>query len=153
MATTAWGNASKVIGKTIKTTLQGIEREVAQRTYRASNELRNALIYTMRGTRSGGVYRVPGTGALYHASAPGEVPAVRTGIFRNTWGTNVHVERDGKDYIAVASIESHEMAGGKPLGERLENGIGRMKPRPYKQKVIDRALPKIKQIYSKPYHP
>ena len=153
MATTAWGNASKVIGKTIKTTLQGINREVAQRTYRASNELRNALIYTMRGTRNGRIYKVPNTNKTYRASAPGEVPAVRTGTFRNSWGTHVHAEKSGKDYIAVASIESHEMAGGKPLGERLENGSGRMKPRPYKQKVIDRALPKIKQIYSKPYHP
>ena len=37
------------------------------------------------------------------------------------------------------------------LGEMLENGTGKMKPRPYKQKVIDRALPKIKEIYKKPF--
>ena len=37
------------------------------------------------------------------------------------------------------------------LVDRLENGTGPIAPRPYKQKVIDRALPKIKAIYQKPY--
>ena len=34
----AWGNASQVIGKTVAATLKGVQKEVAQRTYRASNE-------------------------------------------------------------------------------------------------------------------
>ena len=42
-------------------------------------------------------------------------------------------------------------AGGRLLGEMLENGTGRMKPRPYKQAVINMALPKVKAIYKKPY--
>ena len=54
-------------------------------------------------------------------------------------------------FRAVAAIESKERAGGHLLGEMLENGTGKMKPRPYKQKVIDRALPKIKEIYKKPF--
>ncbi len=148
----AWGNASKVIGKTIQTTLKGIQKEVSQRTYRASNELRNALIYTMRGTRGGRVYKIPHTSKTYRASAPGEPPAVRTGAFRLSWGTHVHVEKQGVHFKAVAAIESNERAGGRLLGEMLENGTGRMAARPYKQKVIDKALPKIKQIYKAPYH-
>lgn len=147
----AWGNASQVIGKTIATTLKGLQKEVSQRAYRASNELRNASVYVLRGKRSGKVYRVPNTGKTYKASAPGEPPAVRTGVFRNSWGTHVHVEKNGVHFRAVSSIESKEMAGGRLLGEMLENGTGKMKPRPYKQKVIDRALPKIKEIYKKPY--
>jgi len=169
----AWGQASQVIGKTVATTLKGVQKEVSQRAYRASNQLRNASLFVLRGTRTGRVYKVPDTygeratkatkklmkdyshklrgGQLYRASAPGEPPAVRTGTFRNSWGTHVHVEKKGVHFRAVSSIESKEMAGGRLLGEMLENGTGKMKPRPYKQKVIDRALPKIKEIYKKPY--
>jgi len=143
--------ASQVIGKTVATTLKGVEKEVSQRAYRASNELRNASLYVLRGKRRGRVYRVPNTGVTYRASAPGEPPAVRTGVFRLSWGTHVHVEKKGSHFRAVSSIESRERAGGRPLGEMLENGTGKVKPRPYKQKVIGRALPKIKELYSKPY--
>ena len=143
--------ASQIIGKMIPTTLKGVQKEVSQRAYRASNELRNAELYVLRGQRSGKKYRVPGTRRKYTASAPGESPAVRTGVFRLSWGTHVHVEKNGTHFRAVSAIESKERAGGRLLGEMLENGTGRIAPRPYKQKVIDRALPKIKAIYQKPY--
>jgi len=144
-------NASQIIGKTIATTLQGIQREVSRRAHRASNELRNAELYVLRGQRSGKRYRVPGTRRKYTASAPGESPAVRTGVFRLSWGTHVHVDQNGTHFRVVSAIESKERAGGHLLGEMLENGTGKTAPRPYKQKVIDRALPKIKAIYQKPY--
>lgn len=148
----AFANASQVIGKTIATTLKGIEKEVSQRAYRASNELRNASLFVLRGQRTGRRYRVPFTKKTYQASAPGEPPAVRTGMFRLSWGTHVHVERSGRKYRAVSSIESKlKTDNGKLLGEILENGGGKIKPRPYKQPIINRALPKIKQIYNKPY--
>lgn len=147
----AWHNASEVIGKTIQTTLKALDKEVSQRTYRASNELRNSALYVLRGKRSGKIYPVPNTKKKYRASAPGEPPAVRTGVFRLSWGTHVHVEKKGVHFRAVAAIESRERAGGHLLGEMLENGHGNTAPRPYKQRVIDRALPKIKEIYSKPY--
>ena len=60
-------NASKLIGKTIAVTLKGIQREVSQRAYRASNELRNASLYVLRGKRSGKIYKVPNTGKKYKA--------------------------------------------------------------------------------------
>lgn len=148
----AWGNASEVIGKTIQTTLKALNKEVSHRTYRASNELRNAALYVLRGKRSGKMYTVPNTKKKYRASAPGESPAVRTGVFRLSWGTHVRVEKTGVHFKAVAAIESRERAGRHLLGELLENGHGHTKPRPYKQKVINRALPKIKEIYKKPYN-
>ncbi|MCI8843878.1 MAG: hypothetical protein HFF08_07200 [Oscillospiraceae bacterium] len=145
--------ASQIIARTIASTLQGVQREVAQRAYRASNELRNAELYVLRGERSGRLYRVPNTKKKYRASAPGEPPAVRTGAFRLSWGTRVHVEQKGTLYRAVSAIESRERAGGQLLGEMLENGTGKTAPRPYKQKIIDRAMPKVKEIYGRPYHP
>jgi len=147
----AWSNASQVIAKTVATTLKGVQQEVSQRAYRASNELRNASLFVLRGKRSGRIYRVPSTQRTYQASAPGESPAVRTGAFRLSWGTHVHVEKNGKHFRAVSAIESKERAGEYLLGEMLENGTAKMKPRPYKKKVIDRTLPKVKAIYQKPY--
>lgn len=156
---------SQIIGKTVATTLKGVQKEVSKRTYRASNELRNASLYILRGRRSGKVYTlphtgktdtkkgktIPGSGKKYRASAPGESPAVRTGIFRLSWGTHVHVEKKGVHFRAISSIESKEKVEGKLLGEILEYGTRKIKPRPYKQKIIDKALPKIKEIYKKPF--
>ena len=136
-------NAAQIVGKTIATTLKGLQKEVAQRAYRASNELRNASLYVLRGKRSGRIYKMPNTRAKYRASAPGEPPAVRTGIFRLSWGTHVHVEKQGAHFRAVSAIESKEKAGGRLLGEMLEQGTAKMAPRPYKQQVIARAMPKI----------
>lgn len=161
----AWSGASEVIGKMIQTTLKNLKAEVSQRTYRASNELRSSALQVLRGKRTGKMYRVPttgrsdtkkgkkikGSGVMYRASAPGEPPAVRTGVFRLSWGTNVRVEKTGAHFKAVAAIESRVRANGHLLGELLENGHGNVAPRPYKQRVIDRALPKIKDIYKKPY--
>lgn len=147
----AWNNASQVIGKTIAVTLKGVEQEVSARTYRASNELRNASLYVLRGQRSGRRYRVPFTKRTYQASKPGESPAVRTGLFRLSWGTHIHVEKQGVHFRAVAAIESNIRVGKYLLGEILESGTKRMAPRPYKQAVKDRAMPKIQEIYKKPY--
>ena len=149
----AWNDASRVIGKTIATTLKGVEREVSSRTYRASNELRNASLHVLRGTRTGRKYRIPGTRQIYRASnyKNNESPANRTGIFRNSWGTHVSVAKRGKSFRAVASIESRLKVGRHLLGDILEYGTVHMKPRPYKQKIIDMAMPRIRQIYSKSY--
>jgi hypothetical protein len=94
---------------------------------------------------------LPYTKRTYQASAPGEAPAVRTGIFRNSWGTHAHVEKQGSHFKAVAAIESNIRVGRYLLGDLLEEGTSRMKPRPYKQAVRDRAGPKIKELYKKPY--
>lgn len=148
----AWGSASAFINETIKAKLKGIEGEVTSRAYRASNEMRNASLYVLRGQGGGRSYRVSGTNQTYTASAPGSPPAVRTGAFRNSWGTRVNVEKAGSGLRAVSAIESNLSVGKYVLGELLENGTSRMASRPYKEKIIERALPKVKAIYSAPYN-
>jgi len=157
----AWKNASEVIGKTIQTTLKGVEQVMEARAYSASNALRSAALFVLKGQGSGRRYKVPGThkrqrdkvsgkmrnGVYYTASAPGEVPAKRLGDFMGSWMTQVRVERRGKKFYAIASIESNIRAGNRPLGDILEKGTSRMKPRPYKQAVVDRAMPRIKELY------
>ena len=140
-------SASNAVNKAIAAKVRGIKGKVAVGTYRASNELRNAALYVLRGQRSGRVYRVPFTKKKYTASAPGESPAVRTGIFRLSWGIHNYIKKNGTQFEAIASIESNIKAGKYLLGDILENGTGKMAKRPYKQKVKNMAMPKIREIF------
>ena len=91
----------------------------------------------------------------YTASAPGEPPAVRTGAFRMSWKRRTYVDgRSGNDRMIHGVAESDLKVGKNGeylLGELLENGTSKMAPRPYKQKVIDMAYPKVLRIYKEPY--
>ncbi len=143
---------------------KGIKREMESRCYRASNELRNAELNVLRGQRSGRRYKVPGTyrlqmdkvsgkkrhGRYYTASAPGEPPAVRTGNFRLSWQTNPKIE-DGK-YTSTIESGAKTDNGKYVLGEILENGTSRMAPRPYQDRILEKAEPAIVKIYSEPYN-
>lgn len=42
------------------------------------------MIASMTGQKSGRIYKIPGTGRRYQASAPGQAPAVRTGFLRTS---------------------------------------------------------------------
>lgn len=163
----------------IEAKCEEVARKVLQgvrlRGMRASNELRNASQLVLRGQRSGRRYNVPGTGSMryykrgsrdgkhkahtatisyrtYTASAPGEPPAMRTGTFRASWQPKQEVT-GGADSVSVRSyIESNaKTPKGHHLGTILENGTSRMAPRPYKEKVQQKALPKIKKIFKEPY--
>ena len=88
----------------------------------------------------------------YTASAPGESPAVRTGAFRLGWKQRSYAEDLGGGQCNVHGvIENDQKVGNRLLGEMLENGTGRMAPRPYQQKVVDRAMGNVRQIYNEPY--
>lgn len=143
-------------------------QEVKSRGVRMANELRTASNHVLAGQRHGRRYKVPGTykrqkdsvtgkmrsGRYYTASAPGEPPAVRTGVFRMGWKQRSYAEDLGGGECNVRGvIENGQKVGRHLLGEVLEQGRkdGRMAPRPYKQRVVDRALPKILKIYKEPY--
>lgn len=160
-------DASAKIESAIREITQRINLGIRSRAYRASNELRNASQEVLRGQRSGRRYKVPGTyrrqrdktdgkmknGRYYTASAPGEAPAVRTGNFRQSWQTKTEVKMSGEGTTVIASIESSIRTdnGKYLLGEVLEEGTSRMAPRPYKEKIQQKALPRITRIYREPY--
>lgn len=133
---------------------QKISIGVRSRGYRAANELRNASQLVLRGQRSGRRYRVPGTKSYYTASAPGEPPAVRTGAFRAGWQAKQEITSGaGTDVTVRSYIESNTRTdnGKYTLGAILEDGSSRMAPRPYQEKIQEKALPKIKKIFKEPY--
>lgn len=126
-----------------------IRHQVESRSYKAANELRNSALVVLRGQRSGRVYRVPGKKTHYTASAPGEPPAVRTGLFRISW--QPVALKEGDTYISRVESDKRTDNGKYLLGEILEDGTSRMAPRPYQDQILEDAEPKIERIYSAPY--
>ena len=169
MANYSYVDASTQIESAVREINTRITLGMRSRAYRASNELRNASQLVLRGQRSGRQYNVPGTGRVkynkrnktatityrkYTASAPGEPPAVRTGAFRMSWQTETQANGSPTTGFSVSSkIKSSTRTdnGSHLLGQILEEGTSRMAPRPYQEKIQQKALPKIKKIYSEPY--
>ena len=137
------------IEELVKEAVEDIKEQFLNRGTRVSNELRTAAMQTLRGQGSGRVYRVPGTKQTYTASAPGEVPAVRTGAFRASWTPSTITEGQ----TVISRIDSRLKAGAYLLGDLLENGTpgGRMAPRPHLDKILEKAEEAAVKIYSEPY--
>jgi len=110
----------------------------------ASKELRNAAMIVLGGKRNGRVYRVPGTKkATYHASAPGEPPAVRTGTLRESWQMAASYDVD----IRLNLKATAEIYSDVPYAEPLEEGHGTVDRRPYRERTIERAKPRIVRTF------
>lgn len=161
-------NISSQIESMVKEVNAKITQGMKARAYSVSNELRNSSQNILRGQRSGREYIIPGTGRVkynkrkktatityrrYRASAPGEPPAVRTGAFRGSWQTRIESTGSGDSLSVRSMIESNARTdGGKYiLGEILEEGTGKMAPRPYKERILTDAKPRIIKIYKRPY--
>ena len=89
---------------------------------------RNKIETNLSGSRSGHVYRVPGTSVMYTASAPGEFPAVRLGDLKGS----INFERSGAS---------------RKIGTQLDYGLAlEKKPvskggRPWLKRSLDQAKP------------
>ena len=154
---------SPPLQQVVKGITEQIQHEMESRSYRAANELRNASQLVLRGQRSGRRYKVPGTyrrqrdkvsgkmknGRYYTASAPGEPPAVRTGIFRMSWQPTARVVFGS--YISRIESDVTTENGHYTLGEILEDGTSRMAPRPYQDAILEKAKGPILKIYNEPY--
>lgn len=166
--TGALNSAGRVVRAKVKEMTADVNRKVLSRGTRAVNELRNAELEVLDGQRSGKVYKKPGTygkpnkrtrklmgdyghklrdGQLYTASAPGEPPARRNGDLRMHWNGEVKggAASAGGTSITV-ELESQEHYAGY-----LENGTSKMAPRPFVDKIKEKAAPEIKRIFSEPY--
>lgn len=155
--------AVNALGYTIEGIIDEIEQHIESRSYRVANELRNSALDVLRGQRSGRRYKVPGThrkqrdkvtgkmrrGRYYTASAPGEPPAVRTGVFRMSWQPTASVVFG--HYMSRIESNARTDNGQHNLGQILEEGTSRMAPRPYKDLILEKTEPKAMRIYSETY--
>lgn len=145
---------SYVLANVSEEVIDTVTTQMKSRAERATHQLRNAKIEVMRGNRSGRVYRIPSTGATYRASAPGEPPAKRTGAFSSSMRRASYAEGSGKNLTVHATLQSKLRVGGKNkvlLSQILEEGTGKMAPRPYKEAILKIAKPKITKIFKEPY--
>lgn len=129
--------------KAVKDAVKSVKNEAASRAIRASNQLRNAALNVLRGQRSGKVYRKPYSKSTYTASAPGEPPAVRTGALRMNWSIRATGSATGE---IIAGINSDV-----PYAQPLDDGTSKIKPRPFKEPIIEAAEPAVKAIFEAPY--
>lgn len=145
--TEAVDNAGKQVRLKVSEMTAKVNRQVLSRGTRAVNAMRNAELQVLKGQRGGKVYRKPYSKAHYTASAPGEPPARRTGNLRLHWTGDVKSgNASGGGVQVIAELESQEKYAGY-----LEDGTSKMAPRPYVDKIKEKALPEIKKIYSEPY--
>lgn len=125
------------------------------------------LIRTSKPT--GRLYRLPGTrgrgrarkrrksdpyGPLpasntYQASAPGEAPAEREALYRESWTYTPPVVV-GDQVVATAYTARPTPDGKHLLGDLLENGtrkkVGAMKPRPHAGPAMRTVQPKLRRL-------
>lgn len=98
--------------------------------------------------RTGREYYVPGTRTKYTASAPGEVPAIREGHYRDSWKATKAF--DTPNGVAAAAVSDLATDDGVPIGLILEDGTSdivnyrvRMEPRPHLREAMKLAEPRI----------
>lgn len=142
-------NVGGQIEVAVKKVTENVCRQVVSRGTRAVNEIRNAELNVLKGARSGKVYKKPG-GGTYRASAPGEPPARRTGNLRMNWNGRVEGGASGGTSVSLTAVlESMETK----YNDYMEHGTpgGMIAPRPYVERIRDKALPKIEAIYNEPY--
>jgi hypothetical protein len=115
-----------------------IEAGMARNVKTATALLHAALVVKLTsGNRSGKTYKVPGTQRDYRASAPGEPPAMRTGVTAGSYDIDVEPTRG-------------RVGSPMPTARDLERGTSKMAPRPHLKPSLDETLPAIKSALSKP---
>ena len=126
--------------------MQSMNKQARSRARRATNALRNSALDVLGGTGHGRTYRLPSSKGTYVASAPGETPAVRLGDLRRKW-RQYSLAKGTADGVQITARIKSDM----PYSDYLDEGTSKMAARPYKQKIIDDAKPKIIRIYGKHY--
>ena len=114
-----------------------IKSEAFARMVKAVNTVRNETLETLSGSRSGRIYRVPGTMKTYTASSPGEPPAVATGQLRQSVRTQV----DNSSSMVIGYVGSTLV-----YAPCLEFGTKKMSPRPWLKPSFEKSEPKLREI-------
>lgn len=99
--------------------------------------------------RTGKTYKVPGTSKTHVASAPGQPPAIREGIYRDSWQSTPPVDQGGVVRAAVVNSVMVGEADQYPLGLLLEDGTYKMRPRPHIRIALVKARSKIQALLNR----
>lgn len=124
----------------IKEVSAEIEKTAKERMEKAVVEVRNEVLQTLSGNRSGRTYKVPGTQKIYTASSPGEPPASATGALRQS--ITFEVEGEGKKIIG-------RVGSNTKYAPMLEFGTSRMAARPWLRKSFEQSEQKVEEIFTR----
>jgi len=93
--------------------------------------------------RAGKEYKIPGTDKKYRASADKQAPAVREGVYRDSWQFTPAVPvKDG----VVAFAYTDRTVNGYVLGSLLEYGTVYMEPRPHVRPGMEKAIIELRKL-------
>lgn len=120
--------------------MKKIDSTAQDRILESVNEVRNTVLETLSGDRSGRVYKVPGTSKTYVASSPGQPPAVQLGDLRKS--IKGGVEEEGGSIVGFVGTEL-------PKGPMLEFGTSRMAARPWLRPSFEKSADKVKEILTR----
>lgn len=134
------------IGRFVKAFEEGTEENLLA----AAMAWHGGIQKELTGSRSGRVYRVPGTKRKYTASAPGQAPARRTGRLAQAMKFQV------KDNEGLVGIDASYSKVGKTrvrvadYATMLEKGTSKMKARPYIEPAYQKNIDAIKDELTRP---
>lgn len=125
----------------------GLSKETNVRLVRAYSEVQGSLLQSLTGTKSGLVYRVPGTQTLYTASAPGQTPARRLGDLARSYSQPPSLRDVYRGQIAFGSKLNLTR---KPYPAYLENGSPKtgLEPRPHLTPAFENTRKRVIEILS-----
>lgn len=118
-----------------------LNHEAQSRAVRAVNVMRNSALDVLAQDGHGRKYK-RGAKGWHTASAPGETPAPDTGNLRRNWRQYVLGRPWAKGVQITCRLKSD-----MPYASLLEEGTGRIAPRPFRQKIIDASMLEIETIY------
>lgn len=115
-----------------------LEREFEKAILKSAIRVHREVVYLLKGSRTGKMYKVPGTKRTYQASAPGESPAQRLGHLRTSYKYIVEDNgMDAKGYVGSPLEYSHF----------LEYGTYKMKPRPHLRVAFQNSKSDIEKYF------
>ena len=120
--------------------MKSLDQTAPKRMMEATNEVRNKVLETLSGGRSGRTYLVPGTRRSYTASAPGQPPATATSELRQSVKSSV--EGKGRSVIGKVKAEAKHALP-------LEFGTKNMAARPFMKPSFDKSLDAIRRILTR----
>lgn len=108
-----------------------LDGKATQKTATIGTEVTNHIKKSMRETKSGEEYRIPGSDKTYIASAPGEYPAIRTSQLRSGIRFKLVPESDGVAVHMGTNVDQGIYLEGEGDGIRpwLSKGMEEFEPR------------------------
>jgi len=124
--------------------MKSLDQTAPKRMMEAANELRNTVLETLSGDRSGRTYKVPDTERTYTASAPGEPPAQATSDLRKSVKSSV----EGKGRSVIGKVKA-EAKHALPLEFGHRQGGKHVAARPFMKTSFDKSLDAIRRILTR----